>query len=73
MSWLLNFPQPACVLMADGCVSTEGPPGAGEVGMTPEAGQSLSSAALTLLSLFLFRIEARTHPSPLVRFHSVIG
>lgn len=47
-----------CVHVAEH-IAAEGSPGTGEVGTTPEAGQSLSSAAMTLLCLFLVIIEAR--------------
>ena len=74
MSWLLNFPQPVCVRVADGHVAAEGSQGAGEARTTSEAGESPSSAALTLLCLFLVIIKARTpFSSCVVRFHSVMG
>lgn len=56
------------------CVATEGSPCAGEVGVTLESGPGSSSAALTLLRLFLVIIEAKTPLSfCAIQFHSVMG
>lgn len=69
----LAFLQLICVHFANVCVTAEGSPCAGGVGVTLKSGLGSSSSALTLLCLFLV-IEARIPLSFfVVQFHSVVG